>query len=155
MWLCHTQSTLVFMKATGNIPSHRNIHQQNQANSILFPVYKELDKLICPASLPAHSKRDLGWGKIPCQALICLPASTAIISHIISVTITSKSCSPRWGPHCYPINKHTAKSSALVAMEPGYWAWSKQIEKHSFSLLYWWWLPADKHRILGNWGQIL
>lgn len=123
------------MKATGIIPSHSNIHRQNLAKSVLFPVYQKLDKLICTAILPEHLKRDLGWGNIPCQALICLPTSTAIISHIISVTIASKSSSPRWEPHCYPVHKHTAKTSALVAMEPGYWAWSKQIEKYSFSLL--------------------
>lgn len=156
MKLYHTHTSLSHCLWRPQETSHHTVTLIGKTwlNPFLFPVYQKLDKLICTASLPAHSKRDLGWGRIPCQAPICLPASTAIISHIISVTITSKSSSPWWGPHCYPVHKHSKDQCPCCN---GAWLLSlKQTDRETqlFPLILMV-APCWQTQNPGNWGQIL
>lgn len=54
---------------------------------------------------------------------------------MLSVTPTSRSSGPWWGPHCYPVCIQAIKRQVLLATGPRCWPWSNLTETHRFFLL--------------------
>lgn len=129
-----------------------NTSGQNLDKSPSFPLQQKLDKLTRTASFPALLKKDPGWGKYPCQAPVCSPASTAIIFHVICYT-NIKKLRPLMGtpllPSVHTGNKKTGPFSnraSLLALE------QSDRDTQVFPLAF---APCWQHKILGTQSQIL